>query len=478
MKRHIKYLSLSLMMIAYIFILTSCDLSGTGDMQIDTKTAILQSMANVNSVETSITMEMQARIGAQGDSSAHSASIGSDVTIEMTANPLAVHAEYYSRVMVDGVTSRDDKEYYIVEEDHGQMGRYEYVVDTDEWEHTTLTHAEKMAVPAQNGLIYDWGAFLNYLAESDYTESVEGKTCYYFAGNVPACTLQEFFFDANVFGSFMYNTEMLLTDLIPCELYVDSTTYLPVQIVLSFADSFIVSDMAFETADVIVTYKNWNELDSVEVPKKVQIVATDPDVEFYNTYYAWNLFLPYVNGNTEQKDPGLDNTGVSFTSDWETYQIRIDGGMTKLPIAAGDLEKIGYSLDSAFNSTIIEPNQYMENVAMKKGSDTLICTFYNPDTTAQPISNCSVGAIDLSYGNNANGSIKLYMPGEISLGVSVDALLSAYGNPDMLETAFAADTYTWYGETENQGFVAEVSTVNKQVIRLYLKNIPVTGGQQ
>jgi len=443
---------------------------------VDTKTAVLQCMSEVTSVESNITLEMKAHIGSQGSTDAHSATVGSDITIQMTAEPLAVHAEYYSRVLVDGVATRDDKEYYIIEEGE-EMGKYNYVSDSDdEWEHTTLTKAEALAVPCQTGLIYDWNQFLTYLNDENYTESVNGKNCYRFSGNVPASILQEFFGE-NVFGTMMYSTEMLLSDLIPCVLYIDSTTYYPEQVNLTFTNNFIVSDMVFDNAVVTCDYSEWNAVPEISIPKKVEVVASNPDAEFYSTFYAWNLFLPYIeNKDVEQKPQG--NEGLSFTADWSTFQVRIDGGMTKLPILYSDLEKLNYYLDAIYSSTIIEANKFMTDVPVKKGSDTLYCTFYNPDVNPQPINNCYIGAIDLSAGNNPNAGIQVYLPGEVSLGVTRDALVSAYGDPDLIEQAFASDTYTWYGVDENQGFLAEVSPVNNQVIRIYLKNIPVTGGQQ
>ena len=479
MKRHMKRLSIPLALSLCLLILSGCLSPTEQEVVIDTKTAILQNMAEVSSVETSITLEMQAHVGAMGDTGAHNANIGSDITLEMTADPLAVHGEFYSRILVDGITTRDDKEYYIVEEDNGIMGKYSYIEESDEWEHTTLTKAESMAVPCQTGLIYDWNAFLGYLNDDKYTETVSGMTCYRLSGEVPTSLLQEFFFGNNVFGSFMYSTEMLLSDTIPCVLHVDSVTYQPVQILFSFNNEFIVSDMTFDTAEVTVTYKDWNEVPAIEIPKKIEIVASDPTEEFYNTFYAWNLFLPYITGGETSGNQGDTPSGeISFTADWSTFQVRIDGGMTQLPILPADLQKIGYVMDNNYGSTIVEPNQYMENIPMRKGQDILYCTFYNPDTVAQPIGNCIIGALDLSYTNNANNSIQVYLPGEVSLGITKDALTSAYGEPDFLERAFASDTYTWYGDIENESFMAEISTVNNQVIRIYLKNIPVTGGKQ
>ncbi len=475
MKIHIKRISAFFLSLVSILTVSACGGAGE-DVVVDKKAAVLEFVSATTSVESSITLEMKAHIGSQGSSGAHTASIGSDITLQMTAEPLAIHAEYYSRVLVDSASSRDDKEYYIVQEENGEMSKYLYVEDDDEWQHTTLTKAEAMAVPAQTGLIYDWNSFLSHLNDDNYTETVEGTICHRLSGDVPATLLQEFFGN-NVFGTFMYSTEMLLTDLIPCTLYVDSTTYRPVQVNLIFNNNFIVTDMSIDTAEVVVTYSKWNEIPTIEIPKKVEIVATNPEAEFYSTYYAWNLFLPYVNGEEDVQSP-TGSGGLSFTADWSTYQIRIDGGMTKLPIPYSDMEKAGYTMDYNYGSTIVEANQYIENVPVRKGSDTLYCTFFNPDTAPQPINVCSIGAIDLTAGNNVNKGIQIYLPGEVTIGITRDALVSAYGDPNTLVPGFAADTYTWNGENENQGFVAEVSPINNQVIRIFLKNIPVTGGRQ
>ena len=59
------------------------------------------------------------------------------------------------------------------------------------------------------------------------------------------------------------------------------------------------------------------------------------------------------------------------------------------------------------------------------------------------------------------------------------ALIAAYGEPDKTSTSFAADLLTWYGEdAENQLFEAEINAANGKIIRLHLRNIPVTGGSQ
>lgn len=172
------------------------------------------------------------------------------------------------------------------------------------------------------------------------------------------------------------------------------------------------------------------------------------------------------------------NSGQSFSATWDSFQVRIDGGMTKIPLSYADLEKVGYAVEESYSGLIIEPNKYKENVALVKGNDKLTVWLYNDDTVAQPVTNCKICAVDCIASQIPNNGIKLFFPGEVTLGISKDALLSAYGDPSVEKTAFSCDTYIWNGKSESQSLLAEISPVTGQVIRLRVCNIPVTGGVQ
>lgn len=474
MKYKQKILGLFLIIALCLPVFTGCIQEGANKEEpiVDTKTAVLEHMAAVQSVETNVTLDIKAHIGMQGAADSHVASLGSDITIQMTADPLALHTESFSRITVDGAHTRDDREYYIVENGE-EMQRYDYVSD-DEWKLSTLTKAEALAVPCQTGLIYDWNSFLTHVNDDNITEVINDKPCFRLSGNVPATLLQEFFGD-NVFGSFMRSTEMLLTDLIPCVLYVDCETYYPEQVNLTFTNSFIVSDMVFDNAAITVNYSKWNELAEIEVPKRVEVVAIDTDLEFYGSHSAWNLFLPYVKEEkTVDDNPPVHSSGLSVQADWSTFQIRIDGHMTRLPITYSEMEKLGYVVDAIYSTTVLDANTRLENVPLKKGMDVLYCTFYNTDMVSQSILNCHICAIDLSAGNNTMAGIEVYLPGEVTLGISREALISAYGVPDTLTSGFSYDTYVWNGETTNESLLVEVGPVNNSVIRICLKTVPLT----
>lgn len=452
-------------------LLTGC--SDDTSSQEDPTAAILAATDAATSVETSISLFMDARIGSAGSVDGHSASLSSDITIASTTEPAAYHAEIFSRLLVDGATTRENLEYYVIPED-GDVVQYEYEEAKDEWSKTTLTRADAMSVSARTGVVTNWSELIEgaeRVNELDTDDDDETPADLEYTGKVDASILQELFGN-QIFGSFMYSTERLLQDTIPFILTVDGDTSLPQQLTLDFKDSFIVSDMTFDTAEVTVKYSDWNDVDEISVPKKVSIVAADPDADFYNTFFAWNLFLPYIHGQTEGNG-GAGNQGLSFISSWDTFQVRIDQGMTQLPLLYEDLNKLGYSIDSSASSTILEPNSYVENIPVTKGTDKILCAFYNPETTPQPIINCSIGSIDVIASNIVQNSISVYLPGEVTLGITREALESAYGKPDESISGFSADTYIYKGETENQQFMAEISPVTNQVIRLQLKNIPL-----
>lgn len=476
-KHWLKAISLSLALVALSIFVTGC---GTFDATDGEKTAdaMLEVMNQVQSVETSITLDIQGRFtnGDDTDSDSHTAAVNSTATIESSYSPLACHSQFYSSILVDGAVSREERECYIVP-DGSDYIRYDYVPTSSEWTQSKVLRPDALSTPRKTGLIYDWKDFMHGLTYQESASSDSEKQYVIYSGQVNKSVLQELLGN-NVFGSFTYSMEWLLDDAIPCTFYIDSKTALPDHFVLDFVDSFLSSNMTFSVAELTVNYGEWNNLKAISAPKRVTVVSSNPDAEFYANYSAWNLFLPYVGGQIDNTSGTAGNAGQSFSATWDSFQVRIDGGMTNIPLSYADLEKVGYTVDENYSNLIIEPNMYKEDVVLLKGSDKLTVWLYNDDTVAQPVTNCKVCAIDYIASQLRNNGIKIFLPGEVTLGVSKDALLSAYGDPSVEKTAFSCDTYIWNGKSESQSLLAEISPVTGQVIRLRVCNIPVTGGAQ
>jgi len=465
MKSRIFKLSICCLLALGLF--TGCESSlTTDDMIVKTRELVSES----TSVETSILVDLVARVVTSSSSEGHKASLVSDITISSNKSPMAYHAELFSRITVDDVMSKEDQEIYVVPDDDVYL-KYEYIADTEEWEMYEMPVDETLALSTKTGVGFDW----NKLTEdvSLYTDSIEvNKTdCSMYSGEVDANILQSFFGN-EIFSSFMYSLEMLVTDDIPFELYISKETNYPVQLVFDLSNNFIVSDMAFDSALITVSYDNWNSISEISVPKKVAIVAIEPIKNIYNSFFAWNLFLPYVNGISSSGNSHGSSTGT-FQSLWSTYQFRLDDYLSALPISYEDITKLGYQIDSNKADLIVDPNACINDVAIFKVTDKLICSIYNDTTSAQPITSCKIGAIDLTSANNSNNSITLYLPGEIHLGISRDSLYAAYGDPDAVTTSFAADLCTWKGEDDNHSLIVEISPANQKVIRIHLKRIPL-----
>ena len=469
--RHIHSLFI---LILSVFILTACSSSETsGDSEKD----ILEALETIHSVDTSLLLELDTHSGTSGVPGSHTASISSDVTISAILDPAAYHCEYFSRIIVDGVTTREDKEYYVVPEDDA-YNRYEYAAESDAWSVSKLTKAQELSLPIQTGFIYDWPTLMEGLKETNEEVEMDDEVvAVVYRGEVSADILQDLFGN-NVFGSFLHSMEYLLTDDIPCQVLFDTETGMPLEMQLDISENFIVDDMDIDHGLITVKYSNFNQHEEISVPKKVSIVASNPAQEFYSSYYIWNLFLPYMNAAASTGSAG--NTGLSFESSWNTFQVRIDSGMTALPLNFADLNNIGYELSSEYVSRTIEANQYEEFIPVTKGNDTLYCTFYNDQTSAQPFASCKIVALDLRAAECPSESIQMYLPGEITLNVTREALLSAYGEPDSKSSGFSADTYAWYNKGTDgvsimqQSFTAEISPKTGKVTRMYLQNLPVT----
>lgn len=468
-----RILCLALAVSCALSTLTGCGSSLGSDDGAEIPELLAEALSEVTNAETSITLELQGSI-SDDNGSRHTAGINSDVTICSSFNPVSCHVDAYSSILVDGAMSRETVSVYVVP-DGADYLEYTYNEMEDEWTKRVLTRPEILSVPARTGIISDWSYFMKDLTFSSTEDDGDDTETMIYTGTVDSGILNELY-ATGIFGSFMKSVEWLLQDDISCEFYIDAETNLPDKFILDFTEAFTATDMSFSVATVTVQYQDWNAGEEVSIPKKYAVTAADNDEAFYSTYYAWNLFLPYVGGQIQTGSQG--GVGSSFQSEWETYQMRIDGGMTSIPFAFEDLKKMGYTIDDKYDDIIIEPNQYYTGVVVNKNNDKICCTFYNEDTVAQPIAGCKIGAMDISASDQKENGIKIYLPGEVTLGISKEALLSAYGDPDDTVSGFSCDTLTWKGAGELQSLTAEISPATGQLIRLSLQNIPVTGGAQ
>ena len=472
--RRRRSVSLALASACILMLFSGCSGTNTTDPAVISEELTL-SMAEVQSVETHITFEMQGTFKNSADYNSHSASIGSDITIQSSFSPLAYTREAYSNILVDGVTTRENAQNYVVKEGNDYLN-YEYDHEKDEWSVRTLSRSDILALPGKTGIIQNWSGFMSGLSYSNAINDGDETQTLVYTGTVDSSILNEIFADP-IFSTFMTSLEWLVKDSLPCTLYVDGATLLPDHFEIDFHNDFAVTDMIFNTAHLEVRYSDWNNVRDITVPKQAAVMATNPDQAFYSTYYAWNLFLPYTSNQTNTDD-NPNQGSQSFTANWDTYQVRIDGGMTSIPLLFEDLQKVGYDLEDRYNNYIMEPNKYVEDVIVTKGQDKIRCTFYNDEAVAQPITSCKIGSIDIQASDIPNNGIKIYLPGEVTLGITRDTLESAYGSPDYSESAFSSDTLTWKGIDELHYFLAEISPITGQVIRLKVSNVPVTGGVQ
>ena len=117
---------ISMLLLCALIISCFAGCSSRGD-EIDPATIPAEIEKAVNaatSVEASVSVAMQARVGTSASSSGHNASLGSDITVTSTKEPFSYHGEYYSSILVDGVSTREDKEYSVVQAEKKNFIRY------------------------------------------------------------------------------------------------------------------------------------------------------------------------------------------------------------------------------------------------------------------------------------------------------------------------------------------------------------------
>ena len=469
-----------------VFAMVASTFSGCGllndDEDIDEIAVLAESVetaiAEACSVEASIFLEIQAHIGTTGTTGSHTAAVESDITVTSTFAPYAYHSESFSRILVDSTSTREDTESYVVPSSNSiDYLQYDYNVEQDAWTQQTLSRSEAEALSLKTCLMHNWEDFFRSARLEYEGTDCNGKVTDMYTGVVDSSILQEVINDG-IFGSFLYSVEQLLNDELDCTLYIEQETNLPVQMTISFDEAFTVTDMTFDNAMITVDYSDWGKTTEISVPKKVTVVASDPEAEFYASYFAWNLFLPYLqsaSGNQGNNQGG----NQAFTSSWETFQIRIDNGMTTLPIHFADLDNLGYTIDTSYENIIIEPNMYVEDIPVYKNRDLVYCVFYNDGTEATPITSCKIGQIDIASSDQQENGISVFLPGNVCLGSTLEFVNSAYGTADEISKSFSADTHIWRIEgAENQSLMLEIHPQTFQVIRIQLTYIPVTGGKQ
>lgn len=280
-KHFLKAISLSLVVVSLAIFATGCSTFDATDGE-KTADAMLEVMNQVQSVETSIMLDIQGRFSndSDTDNGPHTAAVNSTATIESSYSPLSCHSQFYSSILVDGAVSREEREFYIVP-DGSDYIRYDYVPTSSEWTQSKVLRSDALSVPRKTGLIYDWKDFMRGLNYQETTSSDNGKQYAVYTGQVNKSVFQELLGN-NVFGSFIYSLEWLLDDTISCTFYIDLETALPDHFVLNFADSFLPSDMTFTIAELSVNYGEWNNLKAISAPKRVTVVSSNPDAEFYS----------------------------------------------------------------------------------------------------------------------------------------------------------------------------------------------------
>lgn len=114
-KHWLKAISLPLVLASLVVFLTGCGSFDATDGS-QTVDAMMTVMDQVQSVETSITLDIQGRFssGVSIDSEPHTAAVTSTATVESSFSPMACHGQYYSSIQVDGAVTREERECYIV----------------------------------------------------------------------------------------------------------------------------------------------------------------------------------------------------------------------------------------------------------------------------------------------------------------------------------------------------------------------------
>lgn len=437
-----------------VFLITGCEGANINKY---TKSEFIETipvkLSETSSIEAGIYLNIDGSLVK--DSTEKNISISSESTVKSLHGPVCIYADTYSKARTsEEAVLKEELESYIIEEDDWYY-KYSCKNGMEDWLKTRLSKKEVATIDYNKGVIIDWASFFEGLEQERNSvefEEQEDKKFFVFKGTVNSDIFQELM-PIDIFDGFMGQIEPLLSENIPCTFYVDEDSFLPYKIELDFRDNFISGDMIFDRALFVVEY-SYNEVDSINMPKKISVTAEDQAANFYSNFYAWDVF-----GAFEQKIAleGSKDNSTDVKSDtagktaWDTGEISINKKDYTIPLAVNTLLSAGMKdVTSSSSVATVQPGKFFSGYTLQTGNSTITLELKNEGTAAQPFQSCSIVAIDYDEKFVRDDNLSVVFPGGITLGSSVSSVLSAYGEPTNTIQNFDSVSYFWGIEGKKQ----------------------------
>lgn len=420
----------------------------------------------------------------------------SNLDIEMTRDPVAIHRKGQQKTDMGGSEETQNLESYQVEEE----GKTVIYSGTDEaWEKNDADETDQEKTASEQGdtestasdektedasdkevMLFDGIQDLSGLfTMSQELSDINNEECFELTGKISGTQFQETFMDTLVAllgedssdlsgwnlkaetGEDEAKKQQMDAVSVDCTLDIYRSNILPAKITFDLTDYLKAADE--ENAQVSsytleLTFISYNDTKKIKVPKSVTESAKDNTADAVQAEDAADGAAEAENQTDDSVDKAVTSNGIQSDVDgaaaqseelgatWNSYTVQINDKVLTLPCTIADLEGAGLTFDekSLPSDYEIKAGDYQNAWFKDDSKNTVMVDLINTGEDDKEAKDCLVGGIYVEQYSLKNDSLTVTFPGGIQLGTSINTVLAAYGETVQNTEGDLVNVYNWY----------------------------------
>lgn len=448
---------------------------------------------NMTAVESATENQIVSLQMGEGESAV---SQESNLDIEMTRDPAAVHRKGQQKTDMAGKEETQELESYQVEED----GKTVIYSGTDEaWEKNDADETDQEKTASEQGneestasdektedasdkevVLFDGIENLSGLfTMSQELADVNNEECFELTGKISGTQFQETFMDTLVTllgedssdlsgwnlkaetGEDEAKKKQMDEISIDCTLDIYRSNILPAKITFNLTDYLKAADednAQVSAYTLELTFVSYNDTKKIKVPKSVMESAKDNTGDAADAEDASDGAVEDEQQQKDSADKSVTSKGIQsdvegaaaqseeLGASWNSYTVQINDKVLTLPCTIAELESAGLTFDekSLPLDYEIKAGDYQNAWFKDDSRNTIMVDLINTGEDDKEAKDCLVGGIYVEQYSLKNDSLTVTFPGDIQLGMSIDTVLAAYGDTVQNTEGDLVNVYNWY----------------------------------
>lgn len=395
----------------------------------------------------------------------------SNLDVEMTRDPSAVHRKGQQKTDMAGTQETQDLESYQVEEDGKTVI---YSGSEDSWEKAAEDSEE--TATENTDLLFDGIQDLAWCFNvSQDLADVDKEECFELTGEISGTQFQDVFKeslvtllgeDSSDLSGWNLQTEDGTTDIqkqmddvtVDCTVDIYRSNILPAKLTFDLTDYLNASgeeETQVSSYTLELTFLSYNDVKKIEIPDKVKESVHDDAEEADQSAEEGMVDSASgeeaaeeaeasegIHSEVEGAAPQSEELGTS----WDSYTVQINDKVLTLPCTIADLESTGLQFDekSLPKDYGIEAGDYQNAWFKDDSKNTIMVDLINTGEQEKEAKDCLIGGIYVEQYSLKNEDLKVTFPGGIQMGASIDTVLTAYGESTQKEEGNLVHVYNWY----------------------------------